>query len=80
MESRIQTVLDSLTWGGKFFREEYSLVKGALSLISAKDKDLSLVSHRRPAQVLLSHAYIQFRFFFFSGIGVLSIILAFMLF
>ena len=43
-----KTVLDSLTWGGRFFREGYSLVKGALSLNSAKDKDLSLVSHRRP--------------------------------
>ena len=54
-----KTVLDSLTWGGEFFREGYSLVKGALSLNSAKDKDLSLVSHRRP-----------YAFPFFSGIGV----------
>ena len=42
-----KNVLDSLTWGGRFFRQGYSLVKGALS------------------QVLLSHAYIQFPFFFF---------------
>ena len=42
-----KTVLDFPTWGGRFFREGYNLVKGALSLNSAKDKDLSLVSHRR---------------------------------
>ena len=42
-----KTVLDFLTWGGRFFREGYSLVQGALSLTLAKAKDLSLVSHRR---------------------------------
>ena len=60
-----KTVLDSLTWGGKFFTEGYSLVKGALSLNSAKDKDLSLVSHRRPCTSAIKPRLHSISVFFF---------------
>ena len=62
-----KTVLYSLTWGGRFFREGYSLVKGALSLNSAKDKDFSLVSHRRPSTSAINPRLHSISVFFSSN-------------